>query len=681
MQSCTVPCCVPNPGTTGNCCQLGRAPGPHPNGTLAVPTELQLAWQDFEVGSLNSFQMVTFWGGQLKADRPFNLSSPAEFTANKMDTDQWAQAVAEMGGKYQVLNVKDESGFLLWPTNCTYQNGTVYPYSVASSPSSTSNGDLLERFVASNKRHGIRSGIYYLGWGNFFMNITNSGGVYDCSVDTSETREFIDMQLCHLQELYSQYEFSEIWFDGGAPCLKRYEDAIANLTLSYQGNNAVAFQGPTSYPNNIRWVGTEAGVAPPDTWSATESSQTFGAGLKNGQVWAPAESDTCIRTADCCAPGGEPADSGSAGCWVWYPNTTQSVKSPKTLRDSYLKTVGRNSNLLLNISPNTDGTIDKVDMAAYKQLGEWIAKTFGRAVKEQNDTVLVNNSTVLDLTGVSDFTFISIMEEQHHGQRIWGWKLEGKRAESEQWELLSRGGSIGHKRIINCAELTPAPAPNAIYGDSWPLRHQKIQDVAVADPPAPPAQSGDVLFTACEQAHGWIVEADGTVRATINSSTSSIATSVGEQVCLTLDGPPVRFQFVSAKPCRSANDRGASQQRWKLPWKPGQPALAFAGRTANTHQCIQILGDSPWTGQRAVVWDCQENSADEHFDELPTTSTGVKLKIDMSSYGGGPLCMAVRAAVAPPPPPASCEGIQAIRFSVTESASSSPAALRQLAVY
>ena len=150
---------------------------------------------------------------------------------------------------------------------------------------------------------------------------------------------------------------------------------------------------------------------------------------------------------------------------------------------------------------------------------------------------------------------------------------------------------------------------------------------------------------------------------------------------LDIGWPPVRFQFVSAKPCRSANDRGASQQRWKIPWKPGQPALAFAGRTANTHQCIQILGDSPWTGQRAVVWDCQENSADEHFDELPTTSTGVKLKIDMSSYGGGPLCMAVRAAVAPPPPPASCEGIQAIRFSVTESASSSPAALRQLAVY
>eukprot|EP01052_Picozoa_sp_SAG31_P030226 SAG31_NODE_3083_length_4696_cov_3.351751_3_plen_129_part_00 len=124
-------------GTEGSCCQLGRAPGPRANGSLAVPTPVQLAWQDLEVGALNSFQMVsgtiadpseyckssasdfvqvTFWGGQLKASRPFNLSLPSEFTAKHMDTDQWAEAVVAMGGKYQVLNVKDESGFLLWPT-------------------------------------------------------------------------------------------------------------------------------------------------------------------------------------------------------------------------------------------------------------------------------------------------------------------------------------------------------------------------------------------------------------------------------------------------------------------------------------------------------------------------------------------------------------------------------------
>jgi alpha-L-fucosidase len=46
-----------------------------------------------------------------------------------------------------------------------------------------------------------------------------------------------------------------------------------------------------------------------------------------------------------------------------------------------VKTVGRNANLLLNISPNTDGTIDAVDMLAYRQLGAWVAQSFGRQVR------------------------------------------------------------------------------------------------------------------------------------------------------------------------------------------------------------------------------------------------------------------------------------------------------------
>ena len=339
-------------------------------------------------------------------------------------------------------------------------------------------------------------------------------------------------------------------------------------------------------------------------------------------------------------------------------------------------------------------------MTAYKQLGEWIADTFGRALKTQNDTVLINNSTTLDLAGVSNFSFISIMEDQHHGQQIWGWKVEGMRAGSEQWEVLSRGGSIGHKRLINCAELTPtakflSTIATDVDIDSWHsmrYRHNTRSEAAAADPPAPPAQPDDVLFTTCERAHGWVVKADGTVRATINTSAS-------EEVCLTLDGLPHQFQFVSAKPCK-----GTMQQHWKFPWKPGQPALAFAGggggaRTAATvatttashnktaaalvtQQCVQILGNAPWIGQRAIVWDCQDGAADEHVDMLPTTPAGFeKLKIDMTSYGSGPLCMVVRAGVGPPAPRPSCEGIDALRFSVTESASSNPAALRQFAVY
>ena len=47
--------------------------------------------------------------------------------------------------------------------------------------------------------------------------------------------------------------------------------------------------GPPAYPNNIRWVGTEAGVAPDDTWSSAASSQDYGRGTRNGRTFVPAE--------------------------------------------------------------------------------------------------------------------------------------------------------------------------------------------------------------------------------------------------------------------------------------------------------------------------------------------------------------------------------------------------------
>ena len=68
-------------------------------------------------------------------------------------------------------------------------------------------------------------------------------------------------------------------FDGGAPCRPEFERAIANLTSHYQ-DQAVAFQGPPKLKNNIRWIGTEAGAAPEETWSCAASSQDYGAGCK-----------------------------------------------------------------------------------------------------------------------------------------------------------------------------------------------------------------------------------------------------------------------------------------------------------------------------------------------------------------------------------------------------------------
>lgn len=176
-------------------------------------------------------------------------------------------------------------------------------------------------------------------------------------------------------------------------------------------------------------------------------------------MFCPAEADTCIRTAT-CSPG-----TGSNGCWVWCPNSTDSIKSETELQKDYLTTVGHNSNFLLNVSPNTSGLIEPVDMRAYSALGGWVQRTFKdpksvlAAVYNQVLHREIFHDAHLDLKLPSEapLHFISIMEDQTEGQRIWGWKVQGRVAAGSllhEWKTLFTGESIGHKRLLDCRALS-----------------------------------------------------------------------------------------------------------------------------------------------------------------------------------------------------------------------------------
>ena len=179
--------------------------------------------------------------------------------------------------------------------------------------------------------------------------------------------------LFQLEELWSNYgDYAEIWWDGGIDeCNSAFAAKVDGLKNKLIGNVS-AFGGDE--PNAVRWIGTESGHpdCPPATglWSSTPKVQGFytnDCGAPNGTVWAPAESDTCIRTA---APSGP--HTGSCGCWSWLPNTSSTTKSQSELQSAYLQTVGNNANLLLNMAPDRRGLVPDSDMAAYRSLGSWV---------------------------------------------------------------------------------------------------------------------------------------------------------------------------------------------------------------------------------------------------------------------------------------------------------------------
>ena len=213
-------------------------------------------------------------------------------------------------------------------------------------------------------------------------------------------------------------------------------------------------------------------------------------------------------------------------------------------------------------------------MTAYEQLGTWVNDSFGEAKQQATDLVLTSNTTVLELGHALNFSYVSIMEDQHQGQTIWGWTLEGRRG--GKWSELTHGGSIGHKRIISCSELSPSDRVAGVDAER----------ARAEDPPAPPPQPSDVLFTHCDSANSWLVEGGGQIRNANRSSPSA---------CLTLDGPASRFSFVSATACQ----HGASKQKWLYPQSKSAPNIAYNGGTVEaTKMCIQINGDHPWVDHR-----------------------------------------------------------------------------------
>src|SRR5690606_12832111 len=87
--------------------------------------------------------------------------------------------------------------------------------------------------------------------------------------------------------------------------------------------------------------------------------QVLNEGNEDGEAWVPAESDVSIR------PG-----------WFYSPSTDDKVKSLNHLLQIYYGSVGRNSNLLLNVPIDRRGLIHPADSARLMELRQVLNASF-----------------------------------------------------------------------------------------------------------------------------------------------------------------------------------------------------------------------------------------------------------------------------------------------------------------
>ncbi|WP_328321437.1 alpha-L-fucosidase [Streptomyces sp. NBC_00388] len=460
------------------------------------PTERQIAWQRLEKTAFLHFGVNTFTGLEWGTGE----ESPDVFQPTGLDTDQWARALRDGGFGLAILTVKHHDGFVLYPSRYT-------EHGVASSSWEGGRGDVLRSFADSMRAHGIKVGVYispadenqYL-HGVYANGSARTERTVPTLVDGDDrtgkhlrsfrlqATDYGAHMLNQLYEVLTEYgPVDEVWFDGAQGRIppekvEHYDwDSWYEVVRALAPGASVAVSGP-----DVRWVGNEGGLAREDEWSAVPvaaeeygrtdyalpydapdqgSRDALAASRAVAQYlqWWPAECDVSIR------PG-------------WFYHADQKPRTVDELTDIYMRSVGRNSVLLLNIPPDQQGRLPAADVAVLRAFDERIgselpknlahtARTWGdghhpaRAVDGDPDTAWTapaasKGALHADFGRPREVNRIRLAEDIRHGQQIEQAVVEARTEDG--WTQVAKVGTVGASRIV----LLPAP----VAARQWRLR-------------------------------------------------------------------------------------------------------------------------------------------------------------------------------------------------------------------
>jgi alpha-L-fucosidase len=429
---------------------------PKPYG--AVPSKRQLAWHDIEVYGLIHFTPTTFenkeWG--------FGDADPKTFNPTDFNADQIIKAAKAGGLRGIILVTKHHDGFALWPTKTT-------EYNISKSPFRGGKGNLVKEVEQAVRKNGLKFGVYCSPW-------DRNNALYG-------TDKYLAIYQAQLKELYSNFgELFMSWHDGANGGDGYYggakEKRSIDNTTYYDWNNTWAITRKMQPMANIfsdigldiRWVGNEDGHAAETSWATFTPMPPAGKnvavpgqanypespeGIRNGKFWMPAECDVPLRKG-------------------WFYHANEKPKTPETLFDLYLKSVGRGAGLDLGLAPDTRGQLHADDVAALKTFGDMVKHTFAdnlaknaqikasnsRGKKFDVSALLDQNresywatqdniheaSLEINLQTARTFDIISLQEYIPLGQRTEAYTIEV--FENNAWRKIYDGTSIGAKRLI-----------------------------------------------------------------------------------------------------------------------------------------------------------------------------------------------------------------------------------------
>lgn len=280
----------------------------------------------------------SFYSGEIEYDDYMNQLNG--FTAKNYNPEKWAELFEKSGAKYVVLTSKHHDGVALWDTKANDLSV------VKKTPAKR---DLIAPYCEAMRKNGLKVGLYYshLDWNHpDYPSIHPESDEWWATSkytappagepdDLVRWERFLQFHRTQLNELLTNYgQIDLLWFDGAWERtaeqwkFKEMREYIRKLSPETVVNARIGEYGDYHCPENS--IPT---VPPEGAW------------------------ELCLTLTD---------------SWG-YKESDQNYKSVREVVRIFTECIGMGGNLLLDVGPKEDGTIDEKAEAILTELGEWIS--------------------------------------------------------------------------------------------------------------------------------------------------------------------------------------------------------------------------------------------------------------------------------------------------------------------
>lgn len=256
------------------------------------------------------------------------------FTASNYNPEEWAKLFKQSGANYVVMTSRHHDGFSLWDSKVSRLDVVDY---------SSAKKDLMMPYVKALRKEKLKVGIYYslTDWAHPDYKVPfdrpNMTKFYPQKNQNQLTpwQRYVKYYRTQLKELNHRYKPDLWWFDGDWEHSAEEWRAAATKDSLLKWNPQVVvnsrLQGYGDYLTPEQGIPIEQ---PDGAW------------------------EFCMTMND---------------SWGYFP-TDKNYKPISQIIRTFVEVISKGGNLLLDIGPKADGTIDELQKERLIELGHWIKK-------------------------------------------------------------------------------------------------------------------------------------------------------------------------------------------------------------------------------------------------------------------------------------------------------------------